>query len=100
MRFSKSWCSWTTFDRLSRDSGYWTSGFPHDEDIQEDHIADGGPWGQPFNYSELAHIIVPKVFSSGFEEVRSQDIVILSDELKKVNIHHRIGQIALEIKLF
>lgn len=47
-RFSESWCSWTTFDRLLVDAGYWAAGIPARRDIFETHIGDGGVWGQPF----------------------------------------------------
>ncbi len=63
---SESWCAWTTFSRLTRDSGYLTSGIPKLEELLSTHVADGGTWGQPFAYSELAHVIVPRVFSDDF----------------------------------
>jgi hypothetical protein len=104
---SRSWCSWTTFQRLNEDAGYWTAGLPREMDIADTHIKDGGVWGQPFSYAELAHIIVPQKFlwesvpgpdfTSGFRE---QDIKALSSALTEKGIGHRATDLVLEIKLY
>lgn len=104
---SPSWCSWTTFERLNEDAGYWTSGLPMRTDHRETHIADGGTWGQPFLYSSLAHIVIPanfyweRVEPGAFENGRkSQDIGQLSVALDSANIPHRLTGLVLEIKLY
>lgn len=104
---SPCWCSWTTFDRLTDDAGYWTGGLPRKQHILETHIADSGVWRQPFGYSQLAHVVLPfqfywqkvavKEFASGY---RQQDIGALSSALKKVGIPHRTTDMILEIKLY
>lgn len=53
---SKTRCGWTTFKRLSSDAGYWSSGLPNPSDIKQNCIGDGGVWGQPFFYSDIAHL--------------------------------------------
>src|SRR5512135_226599 len=78
---SQSWCSWTTFRRLADDAGYWTHGLPNASDIGEDHIRDGGAWGQPFPYSELAHVILPKSFQTDDGTVKTQDLNTLAEKL-------------------
>lgn len=105
--FSKSWCSWTTFERLRTDAGYWQAGIPSPSELGEVHIQDGGTWGQPFKYDDLAHIIIPASFyfenrsdgkfTCGF---RDQAIALLSQRLDKHNIEHRHTQLILEVKLY
>jgi hypothetical protein len=102
-----SWCSWTTFTRLAIDAGYWTHGLPRREDILETYIADGGIWGQPFSYADLAHIIVPREFyweskiGPGWEcGSRLQDIEALSKRLNANDVTHRLTDRLLEIKLY
>ncbi|MDO3566066.1 hypothetical protein [Ralstonia pseudosolanacearum] len=104
---SNTWCSWTTFKRLREDTGYWQSGLPNPSDIHDEWIGDGGVWGQPFSYTDLAHIIVPREFyweqvsQEGFESgVRVQDIESLSTELRAKGIEHRKTDLLLEIKLY
>lgn len=104
---SESWCSWTTFERLSADAGYWTAGIPNRGDLRSSHIADGGIWGQPFAYQELAHVIIPRTFDqkfatdSGYRGVRKhQDITLLSRLLTEDGIAHWKTELVLEIKLF
>ena len=104
---SQSWCSWTTFARLNEDAGYWTSGLPNSNELQEEYLKDSGTWGQPFSYNEIAHIIVPrKFFWEDFSKksynsgIKEQDIDALSTELNKINIKHILGKYALEIKLY
>jgi hypothetical protein len=57
---SQSWCAWTTFERLISDSGYWTSGLLAEPELMETYTVDGGPWGQPFSYQNIAHVIIPR----------------------------------------
>jgi hypothetical protein len=104
---SVSWCSWTTFRRLNEDAGYWTCGLPDKDDVAASHIKDGGTWGQPFLYSDLAHVIIPREFSwetsPGFgysSGSRKQNISALSQKLKEMRINHRMTGLILEIKLF
>lgn len=104
---SESWCAWTTFRRISEEFGYWTGGLPQVADIRETYIADGGVWGQPFSYSELAHVVIPRTFyweaysQSGFESgLRSQEIDELSVKLSEARIEHRLTSLVLEVKLY
>ena len=104
---SSSWCSWTTFQRLKTDAGYWQSGLPAAEDIKDDHILDGGTWMQPFLYSDLAHVIIPAEFywekfeSSKYSYgTKTQNIKELSRCLDAVEIPYRITPIVLEIKCY
>jgi hypothetical protein len=101
MKQSNTWCSWTTFRRLTEsDAGYWTAGLPNAEDIGESYIKDGGVWGQPFFYSEIAHLIVPGTFVDlDTGTVKSQDIERLSRELK-AGVPCNLTAGVLEIKLF
>jgi hypothetical protein len=104
---SQSWCAWTTFDRLSRDTGYWTGGLPGPGDILETYLRDGGVWGQPFSYDDIAHVIVPRQFewesapgpnfSAG---VKHQDINLLAAELEKRRVPHRLTELVLEVKCY
>ena len=104
---SESWCSWTTFQRLEEDSGYWTSGLPNKNETGNESIQDGGAWGQPFLYEQLAHIIVPKYFiwevhldSEFTHGQKEQDLEALSKELDRNNIVHRKTSRVVEIKLY
>jgi hypothetical protein len=104
---SPSWCSWTTFTRLQEDAGYWTCGLPKFSEIGEIAIKDGGVWGQPFLYLQIAHLIIPARFiweSSGGATYSSgnkvQNIQALSIRLTSENIPHRLTNFALEVKVF
>jgi hypothetical protein len=104
---SESWCAWTTYRRISEEFGYWTSGLPALSDICDTHISDGGVWRQPFSYSDIAHIVIPRTFywesysDNGFENgLRTQDIDFLSRQLILINIEHRVTDLVLEIKLY
>jgi hypothetical protein len=106
-RFSESWCSWTTFGRLQDDAGYWTGGIPALPDVFETHIGDGGVWGQPFLFSDLAHVIIPCKFywetGPGVEYQngwRIQPVEILSKELRALDVPHRLTDLVLEIKCY
>jgi hypothetical protein len=105
--YSKSWCAWTTFRRLTEDSGYWACGLPNHSDIYDKNIGDNSVWGQPFYYSEIAHIIIPCRFyweiisKQGFEcGEKIQAIDQLSCRLTEYGIVHRKTDIVLEIKLY
>ena len=103
----KTWCSWTTFSRLADNAGYWTGELPLEAELLEKCTTDGGNWGQPFGYDELAHVIIPPTFT---EEGRragqytdwdhTQDIEGLSKRLDAAGIAHTLSVHALDIKLF
>lgn len=103
-----SWCAATSFRRLADDAGYWTHGLPKMSDIAPTHIKDGGVWGQPFAFSDLAHVIIPKTFkweryeNGAFEDYvsQAQDIERLSNALSTKGIAHRLTDLILEIKLY
>jgi hypothetical protein len=104
---SESWCSWTTFDRLEDDAGYWTCAMPKESELNETYIADGGTWGQPFRYCEIAHVIVPAHFR--WERVINQELTFgvknqriadLSRLLESREVPHRTTERVLEIKLY
>jgi len=104
---SESWCAWTTFGSLRNSVHYWTAGLPAEADLEEIGTADRGPWGQPFPYKDLAHIIIPREFHweiiapGQFKNgARLQDIAVLSAELKSAGIRHRLTELVLEIKLY
>jgi hypothetical protein len=107
-RFSESWCAWTTFSALrSGEIHYWTCGTPEYSEILDTHVEDGGIWGQPFSYDDLAHIIIPKTFyweTEGGPNFRNgtktQNIETLSERLRKEGIEHRITDLVLEVKLY
>jgi hypothetical protein len=107
-RFSKTWCAFTTFDRLSDDAGYFTYGLPRLRDIESAWIKDASSWSQPIPFSKLAHLIVPKSFyweamqPDGKLEhgTREQDIIRLSERLVEADIPHRLTELVLEIKLY
>ena len=107
LSYTPSWVSWTTFTRLVTDAGYWTTGLPRKNEILGTYIADGGIWGQPFLYSDLAHLIIPNKFyweaPPGPEFVcgyKEQNISLLSAELNKSDVAHRLTDKVLEIKLY
>jgi hypothetical protein len=98
---SQSWCSWTTFDRLATsDAGYWTHGLPQRKDIHETHIGDGGAWGQPFGYEDLAHILIPRAFVRDDGTELTQDLELLASRLSAEGIPFRKTELVLEIKLY
>jgi hypothetical protein len=107
-RLGESWCAFTTFRRLGDDAGYWTHGLPHMNDIGERWINDGGVWGQPFHFHDLAHLIIPKTFGwERYEDGRfvdggrdTQDIEGLSAALTEKRIEHRLTELVLEIKCY
>ena len=104
---SKSWCAWTTFGSLADCVNYWRAGLPSLSDIGERGTNDSGPWGQPFLYQDLAHVIVPREFywqtvSPGqfTNGTKEQDIQELSRQLSAAGISHRLTDLILEIKLY
>ena len=104
---SDSWCAWTTFDQLVSNAVYWKAGLPNADELLRTYIADGGTWGQPFSYQELAHVIVPRTFDQEFVEDgqyrcvrKQQDIEELSRRLTERGINHRKTDLVLEIKLY
>jgi len=104
---SDSWCAWTTFGALQTQVHYWTAGLPGEADIGTTGTNDRGPWGQPFLYQDLAHIVIPRKFLWERSEDRnyqngekSQDIDRLSEELSRAAIKHRKTELMLEIKLY
>ncbi|MCP4414541.1 MAG: hypothetical protein GY808_18455 [Gammaproteobacteria bacterium] len=104
---SDSWCSWTTFDRLETDAGYWTSGLPLATEIHKKHISDDGTWGETFSYKDIAHIIIPRTFVwqsfQGQEYVqgfKTQDLEALSNKLTDSEIPHTLSELVLEIKCY
>lgn len=101
-----SWCAWTTFGSLLDDVHYWSAGLPKESELGPIGVADGGTWGQPFNYQDLAHVIVPRqvywetstpAFKHG---CRHQDIQRLSAELGAAKVQHRLTDLVLEVKLY
>jgi hypothetical protein len=104
---SANWCAWTTFGTLRGGVHYWTAGLPNQEDIGDIGTNDSGPWGQPFLYSDLAHIVIPRQFDWEKTEngtytqgTRTQDLERLSLELTQAGIAHRKTDLVLEIKLY
>ena len=104
---SQSWCAWTTFESLQSQLTYWTAGLPSANELTESHTTDGGTWGQPFSYQDIAHIIIPKMFYWELQEgqvfkngMQQQDIDALSVELQAAGLPHRKTDLVLEIKLF
>ena len=104
----RTWCSWTTFDRLERDAGYWTAELLLETELGEKWTTDGGTWDQPFDYGSLAHLIIPRTFCEElalgpdgfFLWVHHQEVDGLSAQLDAAGITHRISSHALDIKLF
>jgi hypothetical protein len=104
---SDNWCSWTTFSRLNHDAGYWTSGLPKTSEINDTSISDGGTWGQPFSYKDIAHIIIPRSFYWELSEngsfnsgSKSQEIYNLSKKLSMASVPHQSSELLLEIKCY
>jgi hypothetical protein len=103
---SVNWCSWTTFERMNSDAQYWASGLPKAGEYGSTGIGDGGNWGQPFKYSSIAHLIIPRrfefcgIFEENFlHKITEQDIEKLSGLLLLHNIKHTLSEWALEIRL-
>lgn len=103
---SISWCAYTTFSSLMHGVVYFNSGFPGEAECLDRQTADGGVWRQAFEYSDLAHVVIPKTFYwertfNGFESgYKEQNIELLSAELTRLGISHRLTDLILEIKIF
>jgi hypothetical protein len=52
---SPNWCSWTTFTRLTEDSGYWQSGLPNMDKFGDKGTTDGAH-GVNRSYLKILHI--------------------------------------------
>lgn len=103
----QSWCSWTTYRRLQEDAGYWTAPLPVRSEVGDVGILDGGTWGQPFLYEDIAHIVIPRSFywerilPEGFRSSSEvQPIDALARKLAAHSIQHRLTGFLLEIKLY
>lgn len=104
---SDSWCAWTTFSSLECEVNYWRSGLPEEDELLDTGVVDGGTWGQPFQYNELAHVIIPATFywekvedGEFLHGTKQQDILRLSNDLNSLGIKHRKTEIILEVKLY
>src|SRR5262245_55811288 len=102
-----SWCAWTTFTSLQEQVHYWSAGVPLASELHPVGTTDGGTWGQPFNFRDLAHVIIPREVYwevTGTPEfhhgTKLQDIERLSRELDAVNVPHRLTELVLEIKRY
>lgn len=103
----RSWCAWTTFERLSEDAGYWTAPLPLETELLATGTSDGGTWVQPFRYSQIAHLVIPRRFyweqiaAEGFGSgVHVQDVEGLSERLTSEGLSHRLTELVLEVKLY
>jgi hypothetical protein len=102
---SDSWCAYTTFSSLEHYVKYWNCGFPEEDECLGSCTKDGGLLRQSFEYSDLAHIVVPATFywervtDGSFQNgYKTQDIELLSKELDKLGIAHWKTELVLEIK--
>lgn len=103
----KTWCAWTTSERLGSDAGYWTAPIPLKSELLLENTSDGGTWGQPFHCCQLAHLIIPRRFSwetisdKKFDwGVHEQNIEGLSERLTVEGVPHRLSEYVLEVKLY
>lgn len=98
---TKSFCAWTTFRNLQTDCHYWQAGLPRLSDLDDRGHKDWGIWRQPFDYNELAHVIIPRTFVAGLiGEKQTQNIDKLSELLKKEGLKHYCSDTVLEVKLY
>ncbi len=104
---STSWCAFTTFSSLQDLCVYWHCGLPSEHELLESYVADGGTWGQPFQYGDLAHIIFPasfrweRVFEGVYSEgTKTQPIGELAEELVRLGVPHRLTDLVLEVKVY
>lgn len=101
-----SWCAWTTFASLQEQLHYWSAGLPRESELGATGVADGGTWGQPFSYQDIAHIVIPRevyweVAAPDFTHgSKLQDIQRLSSELDAARLQHRLTELVLEVKLY
>lgn len=105
----RSFCAFTTFDRLTFDLHYWHHELPLEDELGERSTADGGNWRQPFAYHALAHLIIPARFVEDLHWPgqqhscwleTEQDIAGLSAILLGEGISHRLTEQVLEVKLY
>jgi len=104
---SPSWCFWTVFGDGEDKMHYWSAGLPGEGELGPIGTNDGGTWGQPFDFSHLAHIVLPRTFYWFQEEdgktvrkERNQNIDLVSRALVEANIAHTKTRRLLEIKLY
>ncbi|MDH5434700.1 MAG: hypothetical protein OEY19_12225 [Gammaproteobacteria bacterium] len=97
---SKSFCAWTTFGALKSTCNYWFAGLPCMDDLDSRGHGDGGVWRQPFDFDDLAHIVIPKEFMTYLCIQRSQNIETLSEKLHELSLEHRCTNLVLEVKLY
>ena len=104
---SVSWCAFTTFSSLKMGAEYSNHGIPAASELGATSTTDGGTWGEPISYRDLAHVIVPRTFfwetkpSPNYANgTRHQDIDRLSDALLAAGIAHRLTDLVLEVKLY
>lgn len=78
-----------------------------EHELRDTWTADGGTWGQPFEYRDLAHMLIPRnvqweLFLNGTWVMvkHQQDIAGLSGALNNHGISHHLSDYALEVKLF
>lgn len=105
--FDISYCAWTVHDRLGYDTMYWTSPLPEERDLKDDYLRDGGKWGEPILYRDIAHVIIPSVFTEEYHIGRkfvmwshTQEIYGLSKLLEEASIPHELHDKFLELKLY
>lgn len=99
---SGSWCSFTTFDRMQSDWGYWQMPLPTLPEIYDSYAGHGPHWSQYFYYRQIAHFIVPRQMTQEmYRPTRAislvQDVDTLSHALSQQAIPHRITPHGLEI---
>ncbi|MFK5108440.1 hypothetical protein ACI394_28250, partial [Klebsiella pneumoniae] len=87
--------------------GYWTAELPLVSELRQNYVADGGTWGQPFPYTSIAHIIIPRKFTEEYSRGRrynlwshEQDLDALSNILRTECIPHIVSAYVLEAKVY
>jgi hypothetical protein len=105
--FIKSYCAWTSHDRLGYDTLYWTLPLPVEKDLQENGLRDGGMWREPIPYNDIAHVIIPAEYTEDYHVdekwifwSHTQDIAGLSKLLDEASIPHKLHETFLELKLY
>lgn len=103
----ESWCAWTTFRSLGESVHYWAAPLPRLSELSASSVLDGGAWGQPFLFCDIAHIIIPREFQredtcSGELQLTEyvQPLDSLSSALRRAETPHLLGKFALEVKLY
>ena len=102
-----SWCSWTTFSRLTDAVGYWSGPLPTAAELRDTYLGHGQNWSQYFTYTQVCHVIVPRVFvweravPGQFEQGKTlQDIDAVAETLRALDIPHRLTSLVLEVKCY